>query len=100
VYQSERVGSHFGYNIPLPDGKYEVTLMFAEIYFNAVGNRVFDVEIEGKPVVSNLDICSKVGPKAAYEISLPVTLDDGQLNISFNAVKENAKVSAIKIITH
>jgi hypothetical protein len=97
VHQSERMGSQFGYNIPLPNGQYEVTLMFSEIFFNAPGARVFNVEMEGKPVAGNLDICAKVGPKAAYEISLPVTLGDGQLNISFSAVKENAKVSGIKI---
>jgi arabinoxylan arabinofuranohydrolase len=98
VYQSERMGSRFGYDIPLPNGQYEVTLMFAEIYFNAAGKRVFDVEIGGKPAISNLDICSKVGPLAACELTYPVALDDGQLNISFKAVKENAKISAIKVI--
>jgi hypothetical protein len=98
VYQSERVGNHFSYDIPLPNGNYEVTLMFAEIYFSAAGNRIFNVEIEGKPAISNLDICSKVGPQAACELTYPVTLDDGQLNISLKAVKENAKISGIKVI--
>jgi hypothetical protein len=96
LYQSERFGN-FSYKVPMENGDYEVTLKFAEIYFTGVGQRVFNVLIEGKTVISKLDLIAKVGPKAAYDVSVPVTVADGVLNITFQSVVNNAKVSAIKV---
>jgi len=55
------------------------------------------VSIEGKTVISKLDLVAKVGPKTAYDVTVPVTVTDGVLNISFQSVVNNAKVSAIKL---
>ncbi|MBN1996611.1 DUF4832 domain-containing protein [candidate division KSB1 bacterium] len=98
LYQTERYGGTFGYNIPLPDGEYEVTLMFAEIFQSSAGSRVFNVSIEGDEVIGNLDIWAKVGKNAAYIETHPVTVNDGKLNISFTTIADNAKISAIKVI--
>ena len=96
LYQSERYGN-FSYKIPVANGDYLVTLKFAEIYWSQVGQRVFNVSMEGKVVLSNLDLVAKVGPKAAYNVSLPVTVTDGILTIGFQSVVNHAKVSAIKV---
>jgi hypothetical protein len=98
LYQSERFEKIFSYNIPLPNGTYQVMLMFAEIYHTAANQRVFNVAIEGKPVISNLDIWSEVGAKAAYSENHIVTLTDGVLDIALTSVKDNAKISAIKVL--
>jgi hypothetical protein len=97
LYQSERYGN-FSYTLPVPNGEYEVTLKFAEIYFTSVGQRVFNVLIEGTTVLSKLDLVAKVGPKVAYDVVVPVTVADGVLNIAFQSVVNNAKVSAIKVV--
>ncbi len=55
LYQTERYGN-FSYNIPLTNGNYNVTLKFAEIYWNAAGERIFNVSMQGTQVISNLDI--------------------------------------------
>jgi hypothetical protein len=96
LYQSERYGD-FSYAIPVANGDYLVTLKFAEIYWSQVGQRVFNVSMEGKVVLSNLDLVAKVGPKAAYDVTLPITVTDGVLTIGFQSVVNNAKVSAIKV---
>jgi hypothetical protein len=96
LYQSERYGN-FSYKIPVDDGDYLVTLKFAEIYWTKVGQRVFNVSIEGKAVLNNLDLVAKVGPKAAYDVTFPITVTDGLLSIGFKSVVNNAKVSAIEI---
>jgi prolyl-tRNA synthetase len=96
LYQSERYGN-FSYNIPVENGEYEVTLKFAEIYWTKKGKRVFNVLIEGKTVISKLDLVAKVGPKTAYDVVVPVTVTDGVLNITFQSVVKNAKVSALKV---
>jgi arabinoxylan arabinofuranohydrolase len=98
LYQRERNGNEFSYNIELPNNTYKVILMFAEIFHESTGKRVFDVFIEGKKVSDNLDIFSKVGKNAAYNETHIVKVIDGELNISFTAKKDLAKISAIKIV--
>ncbi len=64
LYQSERFGK-FSYSIPLLNGNYAVTLKFAEIYDNYAGARIFDVKMEGKEIIGNLDIFAKAGKNKA-----------------------------------
>ena len=97
LYQSERTGN-FSYNINLPNGEYEVTLLFAEIFWNASGQRVFNASIEGTKVINQLDIYSKAGKNKPYEETHKVKLNDGVLNISFTTVVDNSKISAIKVV--
>ena len=96
LYQTERFGN-FSYNIPLADGNYTVTLKFAEIYWTAAGKRIFNVSMQGTQVISDLDIYAQVGKDAAYDLSFPVSVTNGTLNIIFTSVADNAKVSAILI---
>ena len=96
LYQSERWGN-FSYNIPLSNGNYNVTLKFAEIYWNQAGKRTFNVRIQGTQVITNLDIFAQVGKDAAYDLSFPVSVTNGTLNITFTPIEDNAKVSAIEI---
>jgi hypothetical protein len=97
LYQSERYGN-FSYAVPVANGTYDVTLQFAEIYWNAAGKRVFDVKAEGKMILDDLDIFSAAGGKnKAYDVTVPVTVNDGILNLDFITVKDNAKISAIQI---
>ena len=96
LYQSERFGD-FSYAIPVTNGDYLVTLKFAEIYWTQPGQRVFNVLMEGVKVISNLDLVAKVGPNKAYDVTLPVHVTDGQLNIKLKSVVDYAKVSAIMV---
>lgn len=96
LYQSERFGD-FTYAIPVANGDYTVTLQFAEIYWSAAGKRIFDVEIEGAEVQSNLDLVAAAGQYAAYDVAIPVSVTDNVLDISFHTNANNAKVSAIKV---
>ena len=97
LYQSERFGT-FGYAIPVSNGTYEVTLKFAEIYFNEVGSRKFDALIEGSVVLSDLDILTKVGYASKYDVVKTISVTDGTLNLKFNSDINNAKLSAFHII--
>ena len=98
LYQTERWGTGtLSYNLPLANGKYEGTLMFAEIYFNSANSRVFNVSLEGAQVITNWDIWAQVGMNAAYNVTNVVTVVDGQSDIAFSAVVNNPKVSAIRV---
>lgn len=83
LYQSCRYGN-FYYPIPLPNGKYTVTLKFAEISRTGAGQRVFNVEINGAPVLTNFDIIASVGaPYVALDKTFPATVSNGVLVLGF-----------------
>ena len=104
LYQTERWGD-LTYAIPVSSqGAYDVRLHFAEIYLGVeiaggIGDRVFNVSIEGNQVLSNFDILTEVAPATALvkEIN-DVIVNDGILTIQFTGVVENPKISAIEIL--
>jgi hypothetical protein len=100
LYQSQRYGN-FSYSVPLANGDYNVTLKFAELYFNSAGQRVFDVSMQGQQVITNLDVYSAAGGEnAAYDVTTPVSvtnLTNGMLTITFDSVTNYAIVNAIEI---
>jgi glucose/arabinose dehydrogenase len=104
LYQSERWDGdnspELMYTLPVDPGQYTVRLYFAEIYSGtaAVGKRVFDVEVEGQPFLTNFDIFASVGFETATIQETTVQVNDGNLNIEFIHVAENPKVSAIEIV--
>lgn len=70
VYQTERYHtSTFGYEIPLAgDGDYVLVLKFAEVYFNTLNAKVFDIVLNGDhQIVSDLDIYAQVGKGTAHD---------------------------------
>jgi Malectin domain/Domain of unknown function (DUF4832)/Divergent InlB B-repeat domain len=97
LYQSERHGSSFNYSIPLTNGDYRVTLMFAENHFSSANSRIFNVSLEGIQVITGLDIFARVGKNTAYDEAHIVSVSDGNLNIAFAATTNNAKISAIQV---
>lgn len=98
LYKSERYGI-FSYSIPVAAGDYTVTLQFAETYWNSDAARVFDCQIEGQVPVKNLDIHRLVGANTSLDVDIPVSVNDGFLDISFNATVDKAKINAILIQT-
>jgi hypothetical protein len=96
LYRSERYGN-FSYNIPVPNGPYTVSLLFAEIYWTSAGQRVFDVNVQGKPAIHALDIFAAVGANAALVRTVQTTVANGMLTITFVTTVNNAKVSAIQV---
>lgn len=96
VYQTERYGD-FSYALPVTGGTYELTFKFAEIYQESSGQRIFDVIVEGQEVISDLDIYAEVGKNAAFDVTHRVTVEDGELNVTFNSEKNNPKLSALTV---
>lgn len=106
LFDGERFG-HFAYQIPVPPGRYEVTLHFTEAFFGTVvagndvgGGRVFDVYSNGQALLRNFDISAKGG--GPYK---PVTETfhgiepnaAGLIVLSFVPVTNYACVSAIEV---
>jgi hypothetical protein len=100
VYQHGRSGI-FTYTIPgLTAGtQYTVLLHFAETYFSAKGNRVFNVAINGTTVLSNFDIYGTVGKDAALvEQFTAIANSSGQIAIAFtNGTSDQPLLMGIEV---
>ncbi len=93
------------YKFTVPNGTYVVTLKFAELYYDNVGERVFHVEIEGDRVLNNFDIISEVGFAAACDKTFIIDVNDGILDIQFITIEKepgvtlaHANVKAIAVV--
>jgi hypothetical protein len=110
MYQTERSApadnGSFSYALPVAGGQYQVVLHFAELYWNAVGQRVFDVKAEGTLVLDNYDIVKKTGANfTATTESFVVNVADGNLDLLFSALASEGgvnrpKISAIEVIPY
>ena len=98
VYTTERYGN-FSYNIPVSNGPKYVILKFAEIDVQAVGVRLFNVNINGVSVISNLDIFKEVGFAKPLDLSFPVNITNNNIKIDFITVLRNAKVNGIEVLS-
>ncbi|QRR00191.1 CBM96 family carbohydrate-binding protein [Dyadobacter sandarakinus] len=105
LYRSGRSSPSFSYNIPVQIGLVNVTLHFAETYFGApgkkggAGSRQFHVNMEGSRKLTNYDIFAQAGGALrANQITFPVIVTDGVLNIDFlTGAADQPRVSAIEI---
>ncbi len=85
------------YFIKVPNDQYDVTLMFAEKYFDSSGKRIFDITIEDKKVADNVDVFSVVGKKAAYDFKTNITVEDELLEIILSPEIDKVALSGIKV---
>ncbi len=108
LFQSFRYGrDQLKFQFPIPaDGEYLVELYFIEPWLgigggiDAKGMRLFDVAINDKTVIKDLDIWNEVGTNRVLKKTVKVFCKAGQLVVSFPQVKVGqAVVSAIAIAT-
>jgi hypothetical protein len=101
VYQDEREGSTIAYSIPgLSAGAaYTVRLDFAELWWTAAGQRVFNISINGTNVLSNFDVFATAGARnKAVARSFNITAAaNGTIAIALTAVTNYAALNAIEI---
>jgi fibronectin type 3 domain-containing protein len=102
VYQSARQGA-ITYTIPgLTDGaSYTVRLHFAELYFSAAGQRVFNVAINGTTVLSNFDIyaTAKANFTAVVEQFAATANSGGDIVIAFtNGTIDQPMIEGVEVL--
>jgi hypothetical protein len=101
VWQTCRWNSSFTYTIPgLTAGvTYTVALDWAELTWTAVGQRKFDVAINGTQVLTSFDVYAMAGYKTALQKQFAVVANSsGQIVIAFTqGGADNPFISAIEI---
>jgi hypothetical protein len=106
LYRDDRYGSTttslWSYNIPIPNGIYDIKLYFVELTKTAIGQRVFSVDLTDtalNPDILNLDIYKEVGQNAALVKTLAgVTIADSTVTLRSLNVTDLPEIAAIEII--
>ncbi|QOY90213.1 malectin domain-containing carbohydrate-binding protein [Paludibaculum fermentans] len=105
-FRSFRFGN-FSYRIPLPAGKYDLRLYFSEVIFlptelgDGVENRrIFDVLMNGQPLLSSFDIAADAGGTNTSDIRVftNVSPENGFLTLDFKPILSGAWLNAIEVI--
>jgi hypothetical protein len=106
LFDGERFGA-FRYQIPVPDGKYKVTLFFAERYFGTAavaaetgGERIFDVYCNGEALLRNFNLLARAGgPNRGISMQFRGIQPNaaGQIVLNSVPVKNYAVVNAVEV---
>ncbi len=109
LYTGHRCGA-FEYAIPVPEGRYKLTLKFAELWYGpsnpgktgGVGSRVFDVYLNGTALLKGFDILKAGGREGvvvdrAFHGLQPNA--QGKLVLAFVPVRDYPSVSAIEVLS-
>jgi hypothetical protein len=86
-----------GYAIPLPRGRYRLTLHFAEDWYQAEGLRRFSVFAEGQEFARDIDPFGEHGFATAFTRQRTVDVDDGLLEIELRSERDYPFVAAIEV---
>jgi beta-glucanase (GH16 family) len=100
VYQAERYGN-MTYTFPglISGATYKVRLHSAETYWTAVGQRRFNLLINGSQVLTNFDIIAAAGAANKAVINeFNAVATGGQITVQFVTVTDNARASGLEII--
>ena len=107
LFQFFRFGRHrLWYDFPLPDGEYRIEFYFAEPWHGKdsdlsddyEGLRIFDIAVNGKTVIDDLDPWAEAGYCGAMKRVITTKAENGHLRISFPEVKAGqAIIAAIAI---
>ena len=94
LIQTFRYGQDkLSYHFPLPDGNYQLELYFVEPWYGTGGSmnckdwRVFDVAVNSKTVLKDLDIWKEVGHDHLLKKTIPVQVHGGKLEIFVSSSK-------------
>jgi len=106
LYQSERwffpwVPGPHGYEIPVTTpGTYTIRMHFAEIYYEEVNTRTFDLFVNDNLEISALDLIATVGKNTAFvhEVEQTIPAGGGTIKITMTPGLDAPKFSAIEVI--
>ena len=105
IFDTERwdpsSGSELSWNIPVGEVGEDIIV---RLYFanrcsctEAVGSRVFDVNLEGSTVLDDFDIVASTGHNTGMVREFTIT-SDGNVNLDFLHVTENPLINGIEIL--
>jgi hypothetical protein len=100
LYQSARyryVNEPFSYEFQVPNGRYAVTLKFADYAFKEPGHYSFDVKLNGKKVLDHFDPDAERGARYANDKTFQTEVTTKAIRLDFLAYKTGAFINGIEI---
>lgn len=103
LFLTERSGKNFTISTPLENGIYTIKTYHNELWFgnsgpaSEVGQRVYNISIEGEVVKSNLDLYVENNNAPTELVFENIEVRDGELNIRLQASKNNATINGFVI---
>lgn len=94
IFREERWGV-VSYRVKIPNGNYDVSLLFAENYFNVAGARKFNILLNGELFADSLDVFAQAGANAAYTITKSITVQDELLDFYFDDIVDHSFLNGI-----
>jgi hypothetical protein len=105
LFQTERNGSSFVLEVPVPNGTYTVRTFHNELYFGqsgpsaGAGRRVFDILLEGDVVKDNLDLFVENNNNPLTLTFRDIEVRDGKLDLGMQASENRASISGFAILS-
>jgi len=112
VYQTQQTGIE-SYRLDLPAGEYELTLHFAELMggnspqlpynlstddrIEPAGKRVFDVLLNGKPLLEKFNIAEQYGVATAVTKTVKLVVGTEGVLISFKAIEGTPVLNGLQV---
>ena len=98
LYRTQRTGASFSYALPVPNGSYTLSLLFAEIGSDT-GTNAFGATANGSSLFTGFNVYSAAGgADKALIRQFPVTVTNGQLSLNFAATAGSAAVAALQLL--
>lgn len=101
LFQTMRVGEKMRYRFDLPNGKYLVRILFAEIYWESSDAEEEDVYIQEDKVLSHFNIFDEAGHDAAICKEFVTEVTKERLDITFVGISlpmhAGARACAIEV---
>ena len=97
----EPEGEEMVFSFPVTNGEYDVHIYLGNSFSGtqAVGSRVFGIQMEGQQVETGLDPIVAFGHKVAGMKSYTVQVNDGVLDIEFTHLTENPLLNGIEVVS-
>lgn len=96
LWQDTLAGAR-AWRFDVPDGEYELQLGFVEVEHDEPGARVFDVSVNGKPLVRDLDLAAAHGRFVKVEYAARVHADGAGVAIDLPATSGESTISTIRL---
>lgn len=97
VYRSVRYNLK-SYRLEVPAPACRVTLRFCEPHYREAGKRVFDVALNGRPVIEVLDIFARVGADRALDyVFEDIRPTNGAVTVTFLSRVEFPSIAALSV---
>ena len=105
LFKKDQYGKNINISMPVPNGIYKIMTYHNELRFGLgtvearVGQRVYDISIEGIRVKENFDLNRENNNQQTTLVFDNVIVNDNQLDVELIAISNNASISAISIIS-